>query len=214
MAAAACRRAEGRAGIVVGSFLNRALDTAALLVLAGSSCLFVPTALFRRYAGVLRGIAIAMGCGLILAAIVGVLRPSWPSVRLQRLFDRHREALALLRQPLLMLLPLALSCGIQLGFLWLNDRMAEPLGLHLSIAAWLFAWPLAKLFSMIPVSFGGIGTREVALTALLAPFGAPAGRVVATAVAWDAVVIAGGLCGGVLAWALGIYQRRGVTVPA
>jgi glycosyltransferase 2 family protein len=40
----------------------------------------------------------------------------------------------------------------------------------------LFAWPLAKIAAVVPITQGGIGVREAALVVLLAPFGAPLRR--------------------------------------
>jgi uncharacterized membrane protein YbhN (UPF0104 family) len=65
----------------------------------------------------------------------------------------------------------------------------------------MVGWPLAKLAAVLPLTQGGIGVREAALVGLLAPFGAPGPLVLASGLAWEAVVIAGGLvAGGVSLW--------------
>ena len=46
---------------------------------------------------------------------------------------------------------------------------------------------------MLPVSLGGLGVREAALVSLLVPFGADAASVVAAGLAFEAVIISGGL---------------------
>ena len=57
-------------------------------------------------------------------------------------------------------------------------------------------WPLAKLLALVPLTLGGLGIREAGLVALLAPFGAPATLAVATGLAWESIIIAGGLVAG------------------
>ncbi len=61
---------------------------------------------------------------------------------------------------------------------------------------WLFVWPLGKISAVMPLTQGGIGVREAALAALFAPFGVPAVLAVAAGLAFQAVVISGGLVGG------------------
>ena len=59
---------------------------------------------------------------------------------------------------------------------------------------------------MLPITQGGIGVREVALAALLAPFGAPAVRTVAVGLVWEAIPITGGLFGGLASLVIGRYS--------
>src|SRR2546425_13313483 len=70
------------------------------------------------------------------------------------------------------------------------------------LRAWLFAWPLAKLSALLPVTQGGIGVREVALAALAAPFGAAPVLTVAVGLVWEAIIFAGGLLAGVASFVL------------
>ncbi len=71
-------------------------------------------------------------------------------------------------------------------------------GCTIPLWAWFFAWPLAKIASMVPVSLGGLGVREAALVSLLVPLGADAAAVVAAGLAFEAVIIGGGLIGGLI----------------
>ena len=75
-------------------------------------------------------------------------------------------------------------------------------GLVLPLRVWLFAWPLAKLAAVLPLTQGGIGVREAALVALLAPFGAPGPLVLAAGLIWEGIIIAGGLIAGATAFLL------------
>jgi uncharacterized membrane protein YbhN (UPF0104 family) len=79
----------------------------------------------------------------------------------------------------------------------------------LPLWAWFFAWPLAKIVSMLPVSLGGLGVREAALVSLLVPFGADAASVVAAGLAFEAVIIGGGLLSGLISLVLssGVVDR-------
>jgi uncharacterized membrane protein YbhN (UPF0104 family) len=89
-----------------------------------------------------------------------------------------------------------------MSFLLLTARLAFFCGLQLPIRAWLFAWPLAKLAAVLPLTQGGIGVREAALVGLLTPFGAPASLVFAAGLLWEGIIIAGGLFAGATALAL------------
>ena len=95
-----------------------------------------------------------------------------------------------------------MSALIQAGFVLLAVRLAQNVGLNLPLAAWFFAWPLAKIIAVLPVSLGGLGVREVSLAVLLTGLGAAAADVVATSLIWQAVLLCAGLVGAV-AWMIG-----------
>jgi uncharacterized membrane protein YbhN (UPF0104 family) len=124
--------------------------------------------------------------------------------RLKKVAARVREALdALLAAPVKAAAALGISTLVQGGFVGLNIVLARSIGIELQAAAWMLAWPLAKLVALIPVSLGGIGVREVALAAFLAPFGVEATLAVAQSLAWEAVLVTAGLLSGALALAFG-----------
>jgi uncharacterized membrane protein YbhN (UPF0104 family) len=104
-----------------------------------------------------------------------------------------------------------LGTCIQTVFLLLTAQLAVYCGLTLPLRAWLFGWPLAKLAAVLPLTQGGIGVREAALVALLAPFGAPGSLVLAAGLVWEGVVIAGGLIAGAVALALRKRDERSAT---
>ena len=95
-----------------------------------------------------------------------------------------------------------LGTAIQSTFLILTALLAISCGLLLPLRVWFFAWPLAKLAALLPLTQGGIGVREAALVGLLSPFGAPGHLVLAAGLVWEGVVIAGGLIAGLTAFAL------------
>lgn len=153
---------------------NAALAYGLAAIVVGGAVLalfvFPPVArrLWRRYPGLP-----ARGLGLRLAAAFGALG----------------------RRPGLLVLALVLSAGIQAVLIWLSIRLAAPVGVHIAPAAWFFGWPLAKIIATLPISLGGLGVRESSLAALLVPFGADAAQVVASGLAWQAVLYLSGALG-------------------
>ena len=109
----------------------------------------------------------------------------------------------LARKPLRLFGALVRSTAIQTVLVWLSVRLAEAVGVHLQFAAWLFAWPLAKIIATLPLSLGGLGVRESSLAALLVPFGAAAAPVVASGLIWQAVLWLAGLLGAAVLMASG-----------
>lgn len=105
------------------------------------------------------------------------------------------------RRPLALLAALGLSVAIQAGFVTLFIWLANAAGVVADAGAWFFAWPLAKILAVLPISLGGIGLREASLAALMTPFGAEAALVVVASLIWQAVLIVAGLIGA-LAWAM------------
>src|SRR5690348_17485325 len=90
-----------------------------------------------------------------------------------------------------------------------NPSPGEPASLsYLPFRAWLFAWPLAKFSGLIPLTQGGIGVREAALVILLKPFGARPAKAAAVGLAWEAVILIGGLIAGLAAFLLGQSSAR------
>ncbi len=209
------RRSPRPAAVLTGNLVDRFLDVAAQgglllvgLLLAPESEL-VPDELEDKLENVFVLVATAL---IVLLGVMFRLRKrifGGRSVRFRRRLARLRHALrSVSKRPRVLVLGWLLGTGIQTSFLLLTILVAECCGLELPLSVWLFAWPLAKLAAVLPVTQGGIGVREAALVALLAPFGAPGPLVLAAALVWEAVVIAGGLIAGAVALAL---RRRGDT---
>lgn len=207
--AMALRMSRSRAGVVLGSLVDRITDFTSLVVLAAFGSLLVPGALNEANRKIFLAVAVAGGVGVLLVAIVAVMFPARRfSLRVRRKLVRLRRAWrSLLRQPSAMARALGMSLIVQITFIFLNVLLAEACGLHLPYRVWLFAWPLAKLSAVVPVTQAGIGIREAALAALLLPFGAPAVLAVAAGLAWDAVVVGGAIAGGIVALVAGRWWR-------
>jgi uncharacterized membrane protein YbhN (UPF0104 family) len=145
--------------------------------------------------------------GIIILLTIGfVLRGpllGGRSIRFRRRLARLRRALRKVsRRYRVLLFGWLVGTLIQTTFLALTARLAVYCGLLLPLRVWLFAWPLAKLAAILPLTQGGIGVREAALVALLAPFGAPGPLVLATGLVWEGIIIAGGSIAGAIALVL------------
>jgi len=199
-------RSAGRLeAVALGSLADRLIDTAALVGIAGFAAIWHPGLARGRAATVLVSVALLLSLGVVTGLALARMVPAerLPG-RLKKVATRVREALdALLAAPSRAAAALGISLLVQGGFLGLNIVLARSIGIELQAAAWMLAWPLAKLVALIPVSLGGIGVREVALAAFLTPFGVEATLAVAQSLAWEAVLVMAGLLSGACALAFG-----------
>ena len=115
---------------------------------------------------------------------------------------------SLLRSPGVALTALMMSFSIQGGFVLLNVMLAQAIGIVAPLSLWFFAWPLAKLIALAPVSLGGIGVREVAIAGLMAPFGFEPAMIVAQSLSWEVVLVTAGLLAGLAATLLPAKGRN------
>lgn len=176
-----------------------------MIDLVGLACLTLSGLVLLGGRGGSRGLAFGLS-GLVFGlAIAGlflfpaVARMVWgrrPGLPARGLALRVADAFAALgKKPGLLLFTLALSAAIQSVLIWLSVKLAEPVGVHVPLAAWFFAWPMAKIIATLPISLGGLGVRESSLAALLLPFGAGAPEVVASGLAWQGILYLAGALG-------------------
>jgi len=203
-AALAFRIGQSKAAIVLGGLIDRILDFAALVFLAALGAVLIPGTLPAEA----RRIFVTGGIVLVTVAVLITPLVLWFPAR-KTSFALRRRAVRLRRaarsmhgKPQYVVAALCLGLFAQGSFIWLTSRAADATGLHLLFRAWLFAWPLAKFCGVIPITQGGIGVREAALVILLVPFGAPPVETAAVGLAWEAVIICGGLIAGVAAFFL------------
>lgn len=198
-------RATGRleAAFLAG-LADRVIDVATLAVLIVAGGLLAGGAL-PGWSGeaVTAGAAIL---AVVLAAASPLLlrRPlaRWPR-RLRRPVARGLVSLRrLVKRPGPALGALALSLAIQTGFVLLNVWIGRAIGIDLPVAVWFVAWPLAKIAGLLPISLGGLAVRDATFGALLVPLGVPMAHGVVAHLAWQTVMVAGGLAGGAAWWAL------------
>lgn len=197
----AMRYGKTRAGVLLGSVLDRIIDFIGLALLAATGALLVPGALQPASRRVFYGFgaAAAASFAVLIAALwaIPIRRLSFRMRR--RIVGLRRAARSMRRKPGASALALTIALIAQLSFISLSIVLAEACGLRLAFRAWLFAWPLAKLSAALPVTQGGIGVREAALAGLLVPFGAPPAITVAAGLAWEAIVVMGALLAGAFA---------------
>ncbi|HUI75324.1 MAG TPA: lysylphosphatidylglycerol synthase transmembrane domain-containing protein [Candidatus Acidoferrum sp.] len=195
------------AAVLAGNVADRFLDVTAqgALVLLGLALL--PGSVSHNFQPAVREtlmtLAIVVGIVAVLAVILHKPLLSGRSVRFRRRLARLRHALRSVRgKPHVLVLGWLMGIFIQGSFVMLMALMAMSCGLVLPLRVWLFGWPLAKIAALLPLTQGGMGVREVALVALLAPFGAPAALTLAAGLIWEGIIIAGGLIAGGVAFVL------------
>jgi uncharacterized membrane protein YbhN (UPF0104 family) len=196
-----------KARLAVGSLADRLIDTFALIMLACAAAMLLDghaavaaaplleISLFLVGASALIVIGLAVANSLALGGLAGRI------ASVGTYFARRPGAL---------LLCLMLSLMVQTIFVLLNVLLAKAIGLDVALESWFFAWPLAKLLALVPISISGLGVREAALAALLAPFGAKPAVAVAVGLLWQSVLLAGGLVGGI---ALMLSRRKTFSMP-
>ncbi|MCA8883685.1 MAG: flippase-like domain-containing protein [Rhodobacteraceae bacterium] len=201
----AWRAAGDGAKVTAGSAADRLIDLVALatLCIAGAAAL-------AAWGGGDSGLPV-LPAALLMVFCVGAVFLFAPVAQfICRRFPRlpgHGAVLklalsfdTLARRPLLLAGTLLVSLAVQAGFLTLAYWLAKSVGVSVPWLAWAFAWSLAKIIAVLPVSLGGLGVREASLAALLTPLGADAAQVVAAGLAWQAVLfLTGGLGALVLA---------------
>jgi len=192
------------AAVLAGNIADRFLDVTAqaglvlvgLILLPGS----IPAVWRERGIHYLALLILAAAIAGIVALLIyrfAIRRSSW---KLRRRIVKLRHALrAVKSRPVVLLSGWLTGTLIQFTFLVLTALLAISCGLTLPLRVWLFAWPLAKLAAILPLTQGGIGVREAALVALLAPFGAPGTLVLAAGLVWEGIIISGGTIAGAIA---------------
>lgn len=218
----ALRLSRHRAAAVVGSVLDRLVDIAALGCLALMGLLLLPEALDslgrKLFEEILAAAAIFfLFCVVLLLGLKKFVPLRALPFRLRRLVARLRRALqAMMQRKHAVVQAWLLGVMIQAALVWLTAVIASGCGLHLPLRVWVLAWPLAKFAALLPITQGGIGVREAALVALVAPFGAAPALTMATGLVWEAIILAGGLLAGLASYLLARTPAAGSPphVPA
>jgi len=201
------RRSPRPAAVLAGNVVDRSLDVAAQVTLVAFGLILLPGSLPEQFSALARRILLILAAVILVAAILLFLfrKPFFAgrSRRFLRRLARWRHALRSVRaRPQVLVAAWILGVMIQAAFILLNALLAISCGLFQPFRVWLFAWPLAKIAALLPLTQGGMGIREAALVALLLPFGATAALVLAAGLVWEGVVIAGGLISGLIAFLL------------
>lgn len=195
------------AAVITGNVADRFLDVAAQLTLVSLGLLLLPGSLPLPLQGPAKHVLFAavLATVVLLGLFVVLHRPllRGRSIRVRRRLAQLRHAIrAVSRRPGRLVFGWLLGTSVQGTYVLLTGLLGIACGLSLPLRVWLFAWPLAKIAAVMPITQGGIGVREAALVVLLAPFGAPASQVLATGIVWEGVIISGGLLAGLTAFLL------------
>jgi len=187
------RKSDDKARVAVGSLADRLIDCFGLFLLA---CLGAAFSL--GHFGFSADPLLKIGLVFVIAlAALGVGLLILPRLPMRGVAEKLATAVQQCRrQPGRLALCLALSMAVQAVFVGLNVALAQAGGVEAGASVWFFAWPLAKLAAIVPISISGLGVREASLAALMAPFGAAPAKVVAIGLLWQTILFAGGLIGG------------------
>jgi uncharacterized membrane protein YbhN (UPF0104 family) len=158
--------------------------------------------------------AVAIGVALLprLLPLPWKLVPSLPG---KALGEKIAFAFAELgRRRGMLLFAFAASLAIQLALMSLSFIPAAVMVGAPAFTDWCYAWPLSKIISFLPISINGLGVREGAMAAMLAPTGASAATVVASGLVWQGIMFAGSGVGAVAYLISSAVGRSRVKEPA
>ncbi len=170
----------------------------------------------RERLGLLVVFAAGLG-GLLVLALADLL----PAKVLRRrplaaLAELSRESRRLFAQPKRCAGVLGLS-ALTVGLSVLAFMLAgKSLGTNLPFATWLMVVPPVTLIQLLPISFAGWGTRELALVVILAGFGIAAESALAVSVVMGLSLIAAGLPGGLIwlaDWDIARPEAKAAPLP-
>ena len=204
------RRSPRPAAVITGNVVDRFIDVTAQAGLVATGLALLPGSLPHSLQSIAtRTLLAVVAIGVALLLVVFFLRGVFlrgRSIRFRRRLARLRHALrSVSARPHILFAGWLAGTAIQSTFLLLTAWLATACGLQLPLRVWLFAWPLAKLAALLPLTQGGIGVREAALVALLAPFGAAGTLVLAAGLVWEGVTVTGGIVAGLSAF---VASRR------
>jgi len=195
---------------LTGVVADRLTDIASLIILAAAGMLLLPSATSRTETRVLILVAGLLGLGMFLATItIKRINPKRFPTRIARTLEGLKDALAAMsRKKAEAILALLITTSIQGLFIFLNVLIADKIGIHVPVAVWLIAFPLAKMVAFLPLSLGGLGVREGVVAAVLLPFSVPTALAIAQSLVWQTVTFAVGILGGMIALWIGYRKPR------
>jgi uncharacterized protein (TIRG00374 family) len=201
------RRSPRPAAVLAGNVVDRFIDVAAQVALVGIGLILLPGSLPEQFSALAREILLIFGgIFMVIVAAVFLLRKTFFTGRsrrfLRRLARLHHALRSVRERPRILVTGWLLGIFVQAIFILLNALLAISCGLFLPLRVWLFAWPLAKIAALLPLTQGGMGIREAVLVALLLPFDARAPLVLASGLVWEGIIVAGGLISGFVAFVL------------
>ncbi len=104
----------------------------------------------------------------------------------------------------ILLISFAVQAGVIVGYY----IVARNLGIDVRLAYFFFFIPLATVFSMVPISVGGLGLREGAFVYLFTMVGATKEQAISLSLIWFAVMVVVSMIGGVAFIKMGGYAKE------
>lgn len=182
-------RAAPEVGWAVASVVvERVIGLLALAMLALAGLLLSSAALPPALAMATAGALALLLCSLPLAmappvrraalTLLSVLRPVAPARWLERFY---REVDAMCQAPGLLLWTVLLTLVCQAARIAIAVLCAQSIGLAVPVVHFVALMPAVIFVSLLPISIGGLGVREVTFVQLFALVGLPAETALATA---------------------------------
>lgn len=205
-----------KTALAVGSLGDRLIDTASLVVISAIGAFWLGARAGVHPTGLAIAAAVTIGAGvagvLMLKPIAQLMRKLAPEGKIGSVIRDVADAAEEMSGRRVALFGCAaISIFVQLAFAAMNAVIAQNIGAQTSIAAWVFAWPLAKLIATLPISFGGLGVREASIAGLMAPLGYPAAGVVAASLIWQTIQFSTGALGAIAQVLLGMNENAQAT---
>lgn len=213
------RKSARPAAVLAGNFADRLLDLAADVTLIVVGLVLLPGRSGLDWKLIGNRAVFLLGLAAIVASVLsfGLYKPllRGRSVRFRRWVGKFRHAFrSVSRRPGVLMAGWFGGLCVQGGFLLMTALLGVSCGLTLPLEVWMFAWPLAKIAALVPLTQGGIGVREGALVVLLRPFGAAASLVLATGLVAEGIIICAGLLSGLLALLLRESEEPADAAPS
>lgn len=208
-----------RAGLVAGRGAEAIVDAAIMTIFILVS-FALPSVGFgsRNLLWLLAAAAALVFTGAIVATrTLPETLPAWPVLRrlplrlyesLGRQWPRFAEGLEVIRRPQLLAFAIVLNLfgwGVDLMIYW---TYGQAFGLNLPLAAYLSVTVVVALITVFPITFGNIGTFELAVVSVLALHAVPSERALAYAAGTHVFGTIFNIGLGVVAmWFMGVQPR-------
>jgi uncharacterized membrane protein YbhN (UPF0104 family) len=181
-----------------------------LLVLIGVACLgtlAAPVALPWWIPASVWGVAAGAAVGLAALPLLERLR-QLPEQRRQQL----QSLLMLTRLPGVTARATFLSLLVQVIGVLVLWFVGMSIGLDIPVAYYCILGPMVSLLTLLPISFNGMGLRELGMVVFLAPLNVDKDTATTLGVLWFAVTAAVSLAGG-LVYLFGTFPRAQTAAP-
>ncbi|MCE9631582.1 MAG: flippase-like domain-containing protein [Planctomycetia bacterium] len=141
-------------------------------------------------------LALALAVFLVVVSFLDRLIAAFPAPHPARGF--LAQLLPYQQRPSLIAKAVAWSFVVQMGGAVAVAFSGRALGVDQPLSLWFSVVPLVALAMVLPISIGGFGVRENAMSYLLAEQGVPGAQGVAIALLWGLSTVLTGMVGGVL----------------